>query len=256
MPKNLTQRDHTGTLIWKHAFICCYYVVLTCKSSIKRGESVAKFPQDNWEAPARASWLDSVFAVSQSGGSTFCAVKIRIFIHRSDHRSASGSSKYNVSSYYPKQEKILSWFQTKKWYPPRVFSPICWIEIFLSRKQSPLNRRDFLSKKKNSDTCGAGGIQRTTFTIHRKCRQWCRAMDARGSVRGLGSVLVEIFQGFGVNTPWWNQRSLVMSRWVVDQGGKRDKENKEMEDSDSCVFFSDALEGILLWISCGCARQV
>ena len=141
MPKNLTQRDHTGTLIWKHAFICCYYVVLTCKSSIKRGESVAKFPQDNWEAPARASWLDSVFAVSQSGGSTFCAVKIRIFIHRSDHRSASGSSKYNVSSYYPKQEKILSWFQTKKWYPPRVFSPICWIEIFLSRKQSPLNRR-------------------------------------------------------------------------------------------------------------------
>lgn len=29
-------------------------------------------------------------------------------------------------------------------------------------------------------------------------------------------------------------------------GWKRDKENKEMEDSDSCVFFSDALEGILL----------
>ena len=112
--------------------------------------------------------------------------------------------------------------------PPKSLFPPCVESRFPFKKKHPhwIVEISF-QKKKNSDTCGAGGIQRTTFTIHRKCRQWCRAMDARGSVRGLGSVLVEIFQGFGVNTPWWNQRSLVMSRWVVDQGGKGIKKIKK-----------------------------
>lgn len=131
-------------------------------------------------------------------------LKIRIFIHRSDHRSAPGSSKYNIYSCFPKQEKVTFMIPNKKVIPPKSLFPHLLNRDFLQKKTIPTESSllFFSGGPKNPFTCGAGGIQRTTFTIHRKCSQWCRAMDARGSVRGLGSVLVEIFQGFGVNTPW------------------------------------------------------
>lgn len=65
--KNLTQRDHTGNLIWKHAFICCYYVVLLAKVPSKRGESVARGFHKIIEKhlPGLTGWILYLLLVSQ-----------------------------------------------------------------------------------------------------------------------------------------------------------------------------------------------